>query len=194
MRDGVRVETRLLEKVGPGDADWVGVAYLWNEDDTDATPTLPGEPDARGTAHDVPAAETCGGCHGGRASFVLGFSAIQLSAGEGYGLADLASAGKLSEPIAAPTVPGDDLDQRALGYLHANCSHCHNADRPETDGLRCYDPDSSLDFSLSAGSPALADSPALQTAEGAIGRGGESELLWRISRRNQSGRDFRNQR
>lgn len=190
VRDGVRVETRVIEKVGPADADWVAVAYLWNEDDTDATPTVAGEPDARGTTHDVPAAEACGGCHGGRSSFLLGFSAVQLSGDPGdggYGLADLTAAGRLSAPVATPIVPGDDLDQRALGYLHANCSHCHNANRPERDGLRCYDPDNGLDFSVLAGSPALADTPALETAGGPLGHAGGSEVLWRMSERNTSG-------
>ena len=44
------------------------------------------------------------------------------------------------EAQPAVVVPGDALDQEALGYLHANCSHCHNQDRPESDGARCYDP------------------------------------------------------
>ncbi|MDP2310479.1 MAG: hypothetical protein Q8P18_30960 [Pseudomonadota bacterium] len=187
VRDGVRVETRVFERVGPEDADWVGAAYLWSEDDTDATLAIEGEVDARGTAHDVPAAETCAGCHGGRKSFLLGFSAVQLAGVEGVDLAALAAAGRLSEPVPEPTVPGDDLDQQALGYLHANCSHCHNQDRPERSGSRCYDPDNGLDFSLLAGSPALADTPALETADQAIGHGEASELLWRISERNTSG-------
>src|SRR5690348_229412 len=33
---GVRVETRLLEKSGPGDADWLSLAYVWRPDERDA--------------------------------------------------------------------------------------------------------------------------------------------------------------
>ncbi|MFO0591826.1 MAG: hypothetical protein U0441_30040 [Polyangiaceae bacterium] len=36
-----------------------------------------------------------------------------------------------------------------LGYLHANCAHCHNEHRPpELPGGRCYNPRSHLDLSL----------------------------------------------
>jgi hypothetical protein len=48
-------------------------------------------------------------------------------------------------------VPGDATARAALGYLHANCAHCHNQDRPETTGARCFDPKNELDFSLRAG-------------------------------------------
>ncbi|MES2645167.1 MAG: hypothetical protein V4850_37110 [Myxococcota bacterium] len=186
VRDGVRVETRMLEKVGAEDDAWVGVAYVWNDDATDAVATLTEVPDARGTAHDVPAAEACGACHGGRSSFVLGFSAVQLSGAEGYGLEDLAAEGRLSATVAAPTVPGDDLDQEALGYLHANCSHCHNPDRPERDGARCYDPQLPINFSLLAGSPPLDQTPALATARDFLGDADGSVVLHRISTRDNS--------
>src|SRR5262249_57162434 len=41
----------------------------------------------------------------------------------------LAAQNRLSAPPAAGvdfTVPGDATTQAALGYLHANCGHCHN--------------------------------------------------------------------
>lgn len=186
-RDGVRVETRMIEKVGPADDAWVAAAYVWNEDDTDATLSVTGEPDAHGTTHDVPEVEACGACHGGRSSFVLGFSAIQLSAAEGYGLDELVADGHVRAPVAEPVVPGDALDQSALGYLHANCSHCHNTNRPERNGRRCYDPQLPIDFSLSAGSPALSETPALATARDFLGDEAEHSLvLFRISERNAS--------
>jgi hypothetical protein len=47
-------------------------------------------------------------------------------------------------------LPGNDTEQEALGYLHANCSHCHNAARPPHSGSRCFDPENDLDFSLHA--------------------------------------------
>jgi hypothetical protein len=50
--------------------------------------------------------------------------------------------------VQSLTVPGNDDDRRALGYLHANCGHCHNQDRPAAARSRCYDPNNDLDFWL----------------------------------------------
>jgi len=147
-----RVETRLLEKRGTGGDDWVAVSYVWAPDERDAVAVPLGELDARGTAHDVPAAGECAACHQGRRSFVLGFSAIQLStdgAGDQIDLSDLVTQGRLTvAPATIPVVPGDPIEQAALGYLHANCSHCHNQTRPLRDGARCFDPDTDHDFTL----------------------------------------------
>lgn len=142
-RDGVRIETRLLEKVGPGDEAWAAIAYLWNEDQSDAIAVPQGVNDTHGTTHDVPAAPLCAGCHDGRASRVLGFSAIQLGGTTtDPTLSRLVAAGRLSHPLPANLqVPGDDNTREALGYLHANCGHCHNSDRPVVGTERCYDPE-----------------------------------------------------
>lgn len=149
-RHGVRVETRLLFKHGPGIGDWTPVAYVWSEGDAWATPA--GMKNALGTPHDVPSAAQCVGCHGGTKSGVLGFSAIQLPAsGEGdhLGLASLERAGLLTHPLPRGNdLPGDPNTRAALGYLHANCGHCHNDRRPKRDGPRCFDPENSLDFQL----------------------------------------------
>lgn len=149
-RDGVRVETRLLLKTGAGEGDWVGAAYAWAGDD--AVLTAEGVKDALGTEHDVPAAERCFGCHGGRKSRVLGFSAIQLANSAGpLTLADAAAAGMLSAPPQdALTLPGSLTDQKVLGLLHANCSHCHNQVRPAGMGPRCFDPQKEIDLALHA--------------------------------------------
>jgi hypothetical protein len=150
--EGERVETRLLEKRGAGEADWAAVSYVWAPDERDAVAAPLGERGARGTAHDVPAAGECAACHRGRRSFVLGFSAIQLSAagtGDEIDLSDLVSQGRLTAaPATLPVVPGTAIEQAALGYLHANCSHCHNQTRPHRDGARCFDPDTGHDFTL----------------------------------------------
>ena len=149
-RDGVRVETRMLERTGPADADWIGVAYVWNDAGDDAIATPLGAADSRGTAHDVPASSQCMACHGGRRSRVLGFSAIQLAHDapvEEWNLSALAKAGALSRvPHEAPVVPGDATTREALGWLHANCGHCHNSARPAVEGPRCFDPRNDLDF------------------------------------------------
>ena len=64
-------------------------------------------------------------------------------------------------------IPGDSTVVSALGYLHANCSHCHNATRPDRDGPRCFDPQNGYDFSLAVGS--LASTAATATYRTAIG-------------------------
>jgi hypothetical protein len=149
---GVRVETRLLEKRGKGEADWLSLAYVWGPDDKDAIAEPLGAIDAHRTDHDVPAAGECLACHAGRRSFILGFSAIQLAANaaaDEIDLVGLSEQGRLSHPPARPpVVPGNSVEAAALGYLHANCGHCHNQVRPESSGARCFEPRSNDDFTL----------------------------------------------
>jgi hypothetical protein len=62
---------------------------------------------------------------------ILGFSAIQLAHDDpdqtAWTLSRLAAEGKLSTtPPATLELPGDDTAREALGYLHANCGHCHH--------------------------------------------------------------------
>jgi len=83
---------------------------------------------ASGTMHDIPAQEGCTTCHGSMPDRVLGFTAIQLSHDlGGLNLMQASSMGLFTNP---PTknfvVPGDAVEQAALGYLHANCGLCHN--------------------------------------------------------------------
>lgn len=118
---GRRLETRLLWRLAPGDDGWLAVAYAWRPDERDADLALAGATNVRGADHDIPAARTCIGCHGGHASFVLGFSAIQLAASRE--LARFAPRLTVPTPVA-PAVTA------ALGYLHANCGSCHHANRP----------------------------------------------------------------
>jgi len=190
-RDGVRVETRLMAKVGPRDEDWVFMSYLWNADESDAVAVPYGAMDARGTAHDVPAVNECISCHGGRISRVLGFSAIQLSARAQIGeiaLAELGVRGLTTSPADRPfVVPGDDTERAALGYLHANCGECHNASRPPMEGPRCFEPRNALDVWLRTS--ALESVEATPTYETAFdrfaerGQPGQSRIVRRISER-----------
>jgi hypothetical protein len=118
VRDGKRVETRLIWRVadtGDRERDTLFGAYIWNDTETDAIFTPDGAMNVRGTEHDVPSADACWKCHIGEPGRTLGFSAVQLGTVD-----DL--------PLSAPppagttyTAPND-----ALGYLHANCGHCHN--------------------------------------------------------------------
>jgi hypothetical protein len=130
--DGERLETRLIERYGAGRDDfWMG-AFVWNAEETDAELVELGQSDVRGTAHDAPAQDDCGSCHDGEPGRVLGFSALQLSHPARdeaeWTLTSLADEARLSlAPEPAYTPPGDAVTARALGYLHANCGHCHNS-------------------------------------------------------------------
>jgi hypothetical protein len=130
---GVRIETRLLEKLDGG--DWRMVAYAWNAEQTEAYAAPLGIVNAAGTAHDIPDAEACKQCHEGLADRVLGFSALQLShADAGMTLDRLVAEGRLTvSPNVPIALPGDSVEQAALGYLHANCGHCHRPDRKRAE-------------------------------------------------------------
>jgi hypothetical protein len=150
IRDRVRVETRLLQKLPGG---WTAAAYIYEDDGSDAQLTAAGAENVLGTEHDVPAASQCPACHRGRESFVLGFSAIQLAheaeSPDELTLRRLVEAGLLSEPPSRePHIPGTATQRSALAYLHANCGHCHNSARPDRAEERCFDPENDLDFWL----------------------------------------------
>lgn len=188
--DGVRVETRMIQRFGPNDDEWAAAAYVWG-DDGDALRAPSGALRARGTDHDVPSASDCLGCHRGRRSFVLGFSAIQLPRRVLSALVDerLLLPDATSDSAARDnTLPGDAATQAALGYLHANCAHCHNRDRPAQHGPRCFDPDATIDFFLRVGDLARPDTTATyRTAVGSVivpGDPDDSEILLRAQSRD----------
>jgi hypothetical protein len=147
----LHLETRLLQKTGPGAADWAAAAYIWRADQSDAELAPYGAVDALGTAHDVPASGECFACHDGRPSRILGFSAIQL-APRSYDaperLSDAAREALLSEAMPTLDVPGSPTERAALGYLHANCSHCHNQSEAARASGKCFNPNRSLSFEL----------------------------------------------
>jgi hypothetical protein len=145
-RDGVKLETRLIERYGPGSEDyWMG-SFVWTPDQKDAVFAEAGMTNVNGTDHEAPAAKLCGACHRGEPGRVLGVAAIQLShpddgaanapgvpggdgRGKSFSLDDLSAAGLLSDPPPAGisySVPGDGPTAAALGYMHGNCGHCHN--------------------------------------------------------------------
>lgn len=130
------LETRVIARTGPGRFDyWMG-AFVWRDDLSDADFAREGASDVAGTDHDVPSQETCWSCHNGTAGRVLGLATLQLSHPPpgSASLADLAP--RMSVPLEPFTIPGDAITEAALGYLHANCGHCHNPNgtaRPDTD-------------------------------------------------------------
>jgi hypothetical protein len=131
-RDGVRVETRLIWKQGPTDEDWFVMSYAWNEAGTQAPAAEFGVVNALGTEQNIPRATDCQTCHKRQPGFALGFGALQLDHDRGeMNLPALIQQGRLSDPPASSTapvfpLPGDPVDQAALGYLHGNCGVCHN--------------------------------------------------------------------
>jgi len=129
-RDGVRVETRLIQKYldARQNQRWFMSAFVWNAAESDADATTDAVPNARGTAHDVPSRTQCSDCHDNMYDRVLGFSAVQLAHDlPGVKLGQLVSENRLTAAPAGPlTLPGTAAQQNALGYMHANCGHCHN--------------------------------------------------------------------
>lgn len=145
---GGRIETRMIERLADG--SWRFASYVWKADgsDADLAPedgTVVTVADAPNGRYGVPARGDCVACHEGAAVPVLGFSALQLSADRDalaphadpkrgqIDLTALAARGVLrglphqflaTPPrIDAPT----PVARAALGYLHGNCGHCHNA-------------------------------------------------------------------
>ena len=143
-----KVETRLIERLADG--TWRFAAYQWNEANTDATLVHEDGADvaaagAPGGRYTIPSRNDCLACHEGGTVPILGFSALQLSRdrdplaahaeprrrGE-PDLAEFASRGiirNLPRPLVDDPpriVAATGVGRAALGYLHANCGHCHN--------------------------------------------------------------------
>ena len=140
-RDGIRVETRLVMRIGAGDtmADWFYVAYVWNQTQDAATADPVGVVNALGTPHDVPGRQQCRACHENlRPTRVLGFDAIELDyddpVAENLDLKELVAQQLLTNPPSSGgtvdaffPLPGNTTyEQPALGYMHSNCGNCHN--------------------------------------------------------------------
>jgi hypothetical protein len=131
--DGRLVETRLLEKRrDPDDGGWFQMAYAWQEDERDATAVPMGVRDVRGTGYEIPSQRQCGACHYKGEKPLIGVSALQLSTdGSGAESASMqalrAAAALTAPPTRSFAPPGDAQVGAALGYLHANCSHCHDS-------------------------------------------------------------------
>jgi hypothetical protein len=169
-QSGRRLETRLIERTGPGPNDyWLG-AFLWDADGSDARFVEQGRDDVLGTEHDVPAAWRCASCHGGEPGRVLGFSAVQLAPSA---LAELVAQGRIvpAPSGAGPLSQASPDARRALGYLHANCGHCHNA-----GGVAFRDTD--LELRLAFDTPVVDASAAYRATVGrAMQRPGEGPSL-----------------
>ena len=138
----IKVETRHLIKVKPGDGIdvWSLQTYAWQENQQDAQFMTQGASQVLGSNHNIPSQQDCETCHKGNADIILGFDAIQLSDAQakyafGHGpkrtagdwsLKTLLNKSLLTKAMAQPVLPGTPLEQKVLGYLHANCGNCHN--------------------------------------------------------------------
>lgn len=149
---GRKVETRMLWLRAPD--TWEYATYAWNEDQTEAIRVGPAgsrdhAPLPGGGHHSLPSEAECRTCHEGGRSQVLGFTALQLSpdrdplAPHAEGLPEgavtlptLAAAGLLEglDPVLLTTPPtitaGTPRGRASLGYLAANCAHCHQDQGP----------------------------------------------------------------
>jgi uncharacterized repeat protein (TIGR03806 family) len=143
-----KLETRLLIHRRSG---WVALAYVWNEDQTQAVLKRAGKrldvsfTDARGTArtvdYRVPNQNQCKECHSlsGRIA-PIGPKARNLNGafvypeGSENQLAHWTRTGMLTgapEPQMTPRTAvwdnaAEPLEARARAYLDGNCGHCHN--------------------------------------------------------------------
>lgn len=127
VRDGKIIETRLWRRISKD--EYLFGTYVWNEAQTEATWTLDGVNNALGTAHDVPNLAACLRCHEGIKSRGLGFGAVQLAKSPGLDLAGVSAKGWLTTPPIGGKdygIPGNPTEAAALGWLNANCGHCHN--------------------------------------------------------------------
>ena len=138
--NGTRIETRYMTKLLADDEApkaWFYVSYAWNATEDVNTAVPAGVMNANGTTHDIPSRQQCKSCHENlKPSRVLGFGAISLDFKQtSNGLLDLddvITKGLLTvnpPGAAAPhyKLPGTAAEKAALGYLHANCGHCHNS-------------------------------------------------------------------
>jgi hypothetical protein len=156
---GRPVETRFMQR--HADGSWLYATYRWRDDGSDAV-LAPASgvrnacPTTDGKSHDLPSVDDCRSCHEGTRTTVLGFSALQLSPDRDP-LAPHASApapGDVDLPALVArgllqnlpprflqepprVVARSERERAALGYLHGNCSNCHNGDGPlQRLGLR----------------------------------------------------------
>lgn len=149
------IETRVLLKQADG---WHAWAYVWNDEQTDATLNIAGARvpvstvNAAGEplefSYAVPNKNQCKACHDVAGKIVpLGPKARNLNHDFAYadGTANQLQRWRnegilegLPEPAAIAAVPdwrdeSVDLDGRARAWLDANCAHCHRRDGPASN-------------------------------------------------------------
>ena len=118
--NGQPVETRVLEKTDTG---WAPGVYLWEADGSEAylTDGTDQEPLVEmDTPYTVPSTGACQMCHGNAQDSLLGLEPFQLGS-RGVDIFE----GHISDEVEIPTVSDTEVGLEARGYLHGNCSTCH---------------------------------------------------------------------
>jgi hypothetical protein len=165
--DGVRLETRVIEKTAAAASvdSWTFTSYAWSQDQLSVAPAdAAGVSNVLGTAHDIPAQAQCKSCHTmPNLDGVNGFGAIQLNHSQtttsldcliSEGLLVNGTSTTLNVSAESARIPGDHEAQAALGYLHANCGHCHGGPTPRAN----------LALWSLVGTQSVSDAPAFKTA------------------------------
>lgn len=140
----ILLETRYIEKDG---GNWKFGTYVWNDrqdkaelwnnegSSAEISMNLPGQPKQ---THAVPSFHQCISCHDQKSSAhgiksgepVLGFTSFQLPK---EFIEDLYDNGRLSGDVIPwqrhRTFAANENERDVIGYLHANCGHCHNQRR-----------------------------------------------------------------
>ena len=195
------VETRYMEHTADG---WLYGTYVWDVDAT--TAILAPMRGVRGAAevalgvrHDIPGRYDCTSCHEGQSQRVLGFSAVQLAAGrtqDGHpDLLALTHRGLLSGvPETLLERPSGSRppsrQEAALGYLHGNCGHCHNAEGPLASlgmnlRLDALHPETPAAVTTAVGRPARTSARAASATQRiAPGDPENSQIVQRLSTRD----------
>ena len=142
LQGKLRLETRVLRKreAGTGFGVWDMRAYAWNHEQTKVTDVTTDDDcpncaelrqNVLGTTHDIPDGTQCRECHRASVDTVNGFSAIQLNHSEALVTTSLLISekrvSKAGTMVDDAKMPGDEMESAALGYLHANCGHCHRS-------------------------------------------------------------------
>ncbi len=200
------IETRILMHRADG---WVGLPYLWNDEQTEATLALAGDTvdvewihddgSTRSNNYIIPNANQCKGCHLSDETMVpIGLRARHLN--RDYPYADgrenqldhwsrLGALAGAPSSDKAPKLPvwndptTGTVAERARAWLEINCAHCHNSKGPAAN--------SALDLTASQTDPMKfgVHKPPVAAGRGSGGRRfgivpgepDESILLHRIS-------------
>lgn len=147
--DGLKIETRVLEKFGDGNGPsaWRPSVYLWRNDQMDADlldpnitdfytatnipNTTMGEKEiyaafAERSRYRIAHTNQCMTCHQGVVDVSLGFNYLQLSSTRIVSINTLKDENKLSHPpMVYDELPGTLAQKAGLGYIQGNCAHCH---------------------------------------------------------------------
>jgi uncharacterized repeat protein (TIGR03806 family) len=122
-----KVETRLFVRYADG--GWAGYSYEWNDAQTDAVLLAEGKTKdlGNGSSWYFPSRNECFACHTPMAGFTLGLEARQLGPvlDRFAPVLDKPLAKEAFAPLRAADTVGATNEERARGYLHANCSMCH---------------------------------------------------------------------